>query len=360
MENGGEGIDRLDQLPDHILHHILSFLDTKHSVQTSVLSNRWRSLWKNVTHLNFNRDSFTSYPCFSRFLKDALDAFGGDDSRIVKVSYKERNLWRRTHVRKFHGIMKYAKSHHIRHLRIHSGTSMRSNFWDLVGSFLNCDLDTLELGRVSVVAPLDWMGFRILENLAMEDCLLHCYSEKDIGFFTNFPCLKNLVLSDCDFVHAKKCFKVYGPQLLNLEIQGMNLQKAPVQIVAPKLKFFSYVFISVVPEFSQLSLPLLDHANIGSKYALHSVEEKKAMVTANFVNLFQGLHNATSLRLDYHIIQALSKICDGLEHQPCPFTRLKCLKVPCSEESCTIPPQLINYFLKGSSTTNPAAFLQFV
>ncbi|KAK4834928.1 hypothetical protein QYF36_002665 [Acer negundo] len=40
-------IDRLSNLPDHIIYDILSFLDTKYVVQTCVLSNKWRSSKRN-------------------------------------------------------------------------------------------------------------------------------------------------------------------------------------------------------------------------------------------------------------------------------------------------------------------------
>ncbi|CAN0905684.1 Putative FBD-associated F-box protein At5g56440 [Linum grandiflorum] len=54
-------IDRLSYLPDSIIDHILSFLDTKLVVQASVLSKRWKCTWKQVYVLRFHNPSFCSY-----------------------------------------------------------------------------------------------------------------------------------------------------------------------------------------------------------------------------------------------------------------------------------------------------------
>ncbi|KAL7087706.1 hypothetical protein ACP275_13G084600 [Erythranthe tilingii] len=50
-------IDRLSDLPDSVLTHILSFLPTKFSARTSILGQRWRHLWAYVPILDFRQDN---------------------------------------------------------------------------------------------------------------------------------------------------------------------------------------------------------------------------------------------------------------------------------------------------------------
>ena len=49
--------DRISNLPDGVLNHILSLLPTNSAVATGRLSRRWRHLWKHLSVLNFSDDS---------------------------------------------------------------------------------------------------------------------------------------------------------------------------------------------------------------------------------------------------------------------------------------------------------------
>ncbi|GAU13060.1 hypothetical protein TSUD_173600 [Trifolium subterraneum] len=48
--------DIISTLPDEILCHILSFLETKQSVSTSILSKRWKHIWRSVPTLLINAE----------------------------------------------------------------------------------------------------------------------------------------------------------------------------------------------------------------------------------------------------------------------------------------------------------------
>ena len=50
----------LCELPDSVLCHILSFIPTKYSVRTSILSTRWKSIWASVPNLDFEFEQMST------------------------------------------------------------------------------------------------------------------------------------------------------------------------------------------------------------------------------------------------------------------------------------------------------------
>ncbi|KDO62583.1 hypothetical protein CISIN_1g037644mg, partial [Citrus sinensis] len=54
--------DRLSNLPEPIIHHIFSFLETIDVVRASAVSRRWRYFWLSIPYLNFNIHNIWSNP----------------------------------------------------------------------------------------------------------------------------------------------------------------------------------------------------------------------------------------------------------------------------------------------------------
>ncbi|XP_026448717.1 uncharacterized protein LOC113349005 [Papaver somniferum] len=51
--------DRISNLPENLIHHIMSFMDMTYVVQTCVLSKRWKHLWIITPILNFDFNEFS-------------------------------------------------------------------------------------------------------------------------------------------------------------------------------------------------------------------------------------------------------------------------------------------------------------
>lgn len=61
--------DRISELPDVLIQHILSFLPTKQVVQSTILSARWKHMWTTFPILRFDGSYFDSKLWRSDFKK---------------------------------------------------------------------------------------------------------------------------------------------------------------------------------------------------------------------------------------------------------------------------------------------------
>ncbi|CAN1332899.1 Putative F-box/LRR-repeat protein At5g02930 [Linum perenne] len=331
------GIDRISSLPESILHHILSFLDTRSAIKTSLLSKQWKSAWKHVHTLNLNLhcsefskdERFAENVLFLRYplhLSKVLLNIGKLRCRHGDAEY---SLLRR--------VVEYAVSHGAQefHIRLNC---IHMPFLELFDS-ISDTVTTLELSRFPLYRRLEFSRFRLLTTLELRNCWF-LTNEELVEPFSKFPCLENLVMDECSWEHEVEGrpvkLRVSGLELVRLSLLRIYVTK--LELSAPKLISFRLQFVGLL-QFSELSLPSLVHADIQCYWG-NCYEEEDDLGKEQLIFMFRGLGSV------------FSKISRFLEQQPCPFTKLKNLNLE-FDSIDDIPHKVLNdYFLKGSSNCN--------
>ncbi|CAN8246079.1 unnamed protein product [Cochlearia groenlandica] len=85
------GSDQINELPDSLLTQILSYLPTKDSVKTSVLSKRWKCLWLSVPVLDLNVSDLPG-EVFPSFINRFLESNHRSKMLKFKITYVDPNI----------------------------------------------------------------------------------------------------------------------------------------------------------------------------------------------------------------------------------------------------------------------------
>ncbi|PWA71741.1 FBD-like protein [Artemisia annua] len=75
ISSHADHLDRLSSLPEELISHLLSLMQTKVAVQTCILSKRWRHSWTLVHNLELNCDDFYLFTSFLKFVDQVLALF---------------------------------------------------------------------------------------------------------------------------------------------------------------------------------------------------------------------------------------------------------------------------------------------
>ncbi|KAL1310201.1 hypothetical protein AAHE18_17G231000 [Arachis hypogaea] len=108
--------DRLSDLPDCVLIHLLEFLTTKDAVMTTLLSTRWKDLWKRVPSLRLRRTDpeFRHMTLFKKFVNKVL-SFRDGSVPLHSLDFCYDGL---IPPKLLIRVVKYAESHRIEQLRL--------------------------------------------------------------------------------------------------------------------------------------------------------------------------------------------------------------------------------------------------
>ncbi|XP_061352935.1 F-box/LRR-repeat protein At3g26922-like [Gastrolobium bilobum] len=84
-EENDVGRDRISDLPDAVLCHVLSFLPIKICVTTSILSRRWRHIWKDIQVLDFCDHYCEGFEHLAVLVNRVLAMRKGYDIRVFRL-----------------------------------------------------------------------------------------------------------------------------------------------------------------------------------------------------------------------------------------------------------------------------------
>ncbi|XP_058089877.1 F-box/LRR-repeat protein 25-like isoform X2 [Magnolia sinica] len=243
MEN--KDVDRISNLPDTVLNHILSLLPMKTAVRTSVLSRRWRYLWAYIPNIDFN---FMELTTLTR-------------KEMVSVVNRFLQLRKEIQTQRFHLCfcpskkISFPVTKWIRFITVRGVQELDLDFtWrcsDLgsLGSFtwreqfklpcfvFNCPTITLlKLDFCVLSLPSYFNGLRSLKILSLS--YVEISDESIWRLILNCPVLESLSIVYC---HLLKYLKVSGPGLMLKRLTVMSLWNLQaIEIDTPSLLLLQY------------------------------------------------------------------------------------------------------------------------
>ncbi|KAK9071477.1 hypothetical protein SSX86_010046 [Deinandra increscens subsp. villosa] len=231
-------MDRISQLPDFIIHHILSFVSKFHGppvalVRMSVLSKTWFDLTASFPILFFNIRKFTSPETFFKYVEYTTSRFCHQN-----VTAHEFSLYtivkEPTELDIVDRCLGLVLKNGVRDLVINiSYLSDEQQKYRLPNRLLSVSmLKSLIIRGCDLPSSLffDVPKFKSLTWLTLEDIQI---DEEVIKYFTiSCPLLKGFDISRC---HGFKCFCVYGHQNLHSVFIFYCTQLERIDIEAPNL-----------------------------------------------------------------------------------------------------------------------------
>ncbi|KAK0589077.1 hypothetical protein LWI29_009310 [Acer saccharum] len=219
--------DRLSNLPDSIIHEILSRLDdTQEAARTCILSKNWTHHWKYVHSLSFHHESFkTGILAFEEFILHVLQ------HRQHSINIRKLRFFLGAKQNQFlincvfdHAMMRQLKE-------------LETDVYSFPPSLLESRaLETVNYGAPNggFIVPSNSMNFARLKNLQLTGLHIDCND-----LFSSCSNLENLRLTDCR-VSNTEILNINSPRLVQLIITDIRYDNGLIIISGPKLKRFEF------------------------------------------------------------------------------------------------------------------------
>ncbi|KAF5445042.1 hypothetical protein F2P56_034125 [Juglans regia] len=209
-------LDKISNLPGHVIDQILSQLSIKEAVKTSILSSKWRFKWATLPHLVFDNQCFPVSSQDQTIVKNKLVSIVDHvlllhNGPIYKFKLSHRDLLGITDIDRW-----------ILHLSRCSIKEFVLEIWKgqrykMPSSLFLCqNLVHLELFNCFLKPPLTFKGFGSLKSLDLQ----HVTLAQDLfeSLISSCPLLERLTLMNFDgFAHLN----INAPNLQYFDIGGV-------------------------------------------------------------------------------------------------------------------------------------------
>ncbi|CAN1264280.1 F-box/FBD/LRR-repeat protein At1g13570 [Linum perenne] len=286
---------RISELPDDVLHRILTFLPIKEAARTSVLSTKWRYKWRSIPHLVFDADFATSADVKNKVMLQIFQALLIHQGPIHRFELAIPGMYSYPLIDK---LIPYLSTKSVKELTI---ISARGHFDKVLPSsvFSILNLNSLKLQRYMFeVPPQSTVGFSKLTLLELKEVDI----PDDYDFFGSLlprcPLLEELRVLDC--------IAVIDPLFESASLKALFFHSP-----------FTTICFKDCPRLSVLSV-----VDVGEDYY-------PGIYDPDMVALFAALPALQQLKLGYLLLLFLS---DGHVPHKLPaesLTNLEVLEIPC-------------------------------
>ncbi|XP_045824242.1 F-box/FBD/LRR-repeat protein At5g53840-like [Trifolium pratense] len=354
--------DKISDLSDCVLIHILSFLNTKEAVQTCILSKRWINLWKKLSTLTLSTSDFKTNENLEKFASQLLSlrdhSTALSDLRLCANHLAIASPFQKT--------IEYAVSHNVKHLLVNLAAIEH-----FPSCFFSClTLTTLNLSAYNIffnfgrtiIFP-DFFNLPELTTLSLKYFTFCGTNDGCVEPFSAFNKLNTLIIDRCEVFGAKKYLRISSAKLVNLTIHmyGCDSKKYSktsfgIELYyAPSLHAFAFTGGECIQELSgsESVLSSIKHLNIHLPYCWNLRENSLILL-----NWLVQLANIESLIISSKTLKVLSYYPDLLKVKFDSFCNLKTLKIKMDgpHGPSSIPQGMLDFLLQNS----PSAKVDFI
>ena len=161
-------LDRFSDLPEPIIHHIVSFVPTKYAARTSALSKRFRSAWLSFPVIDFDATLFPgryrdTTSQFTTFVRDALNR---RDPNACLEKLRIRGLFDGSTFN--HWLVNYALDKHVKQIYLFDDSYVDTCLPQRM--FCANSIRVLELKGFKVEVPDLILSCPLIEDFRVTNC----------------------------------------------------------------------------------------------------------------------------------------------------------------------------------------------